>query len=559
MLRSPRKAFARPGAAALSIAAGLVLLVPAVPASAAPVYTHVEQPRPISVGSSLISRRNQERQISVPAWGTGSSGPASVFPSTIQVASDAVVVDVDVELDIQHERLEDLQVRLVAPDGTSVTLLADAGGDSSQFGTLILDDEAPAPIPDDGPASSGRFQPSVYGGSVTDLKSLSALAGAPARGAWKLYVSDTHDGNVGVLSQWRLDLRLSTAPYPSEVTVSGAGAVTDVNLNLDGLTSGYLPDLDLMLGGPRGQQAMVLSDAGGQSPVDDVDLTLDDEAAQHLPASGAWYSGPFQPTDIDEVGMPDSMPAPAPAPDGNAALSVFDGTDPNGVWRLFAVDDWQGDLTELDGWSLDIESDDSASPSGSVVVAAGAASTRTAQVAVHLQATDPSPGTGVTQVRLTDAAGHWGPYQPFTPDLPLALSGPDGLRTVQAQFKDAAGNESTVVSDTIVLDRVAPSVLRVRPRSRIKIRFSERLDPATITRHTVYLRRGPVIVLARLHYLDAGHLVLLTPLRPLRPGDYALIVLPRVTDVAGNGYDALPAPGHQRLRYRFTVPERATR
>ena len=31
-----------------------------------------------------------------------------------------------------------------------------------------------------------------------------------------------------------------------------------------------------------------------------------------------------------------------------------------------------------------------------------------------------------------------------------------------------------------------------------------------------------------------------------------------VTDVAGNGYDADPAPGHQRLRFRFSVHGRAT-
>ena len=38
-----------------------------------------------------------------------------------------------------------------------------------------------------------------------------------------------------------------------------------------------------------------------------------------------------------------------------------------------------------------------------------------------------------------------------------------------------------------------------------------------------------------------------------RPGEYTLVVTPKLTDAAGNGYDALPAPGHQRLRSRFRV------
>ncbi len=53
--------------------------------------------------------------------------------------------------------------------------------------------------------------------------------------------------------------------------------------------------------------------------------------------------------------MPDDdFPAPAPAQDGASALSAFHGTNPNGTWRLFAVDDSSGDLGSLDDWSLHI-------------------------------------------------------------------------------------------------------------------------------------------------------------------------------------------------------------
>ena len=47
-----------------------------------------------------------------------------------------------------------------------------------------------------------------------------------------------------------------------------------------------------------------------------------------------------------------------PKPTRAADLSVFNGTDPNGVWSLYAVDDTGEDLSAIvGGWSLDIESD----------------------------------------------------------------------------------------------------------------------------------------------------------------------------------------------------------
>ena len=57
-------------------------------------------------------------------------------------------------------------------------------------------------------------------------------------------------------------------------------------------------------------------------------------------AATATTSGSYRPTDLDVDPHPDVCPAPAP--DAAAAgrfLSAFDGTDPNGVWQLYAVDD----------------------------------------------------------------------------------------------------------------------------------------------------------------------------------------------------------------------------
>ena len=164
-------------------------------------------------------------------------------------------------------------------------------------------------------------------------------------------------------------------PYPSSITVSGmSGTVTDVNLTLHGLDCSaqdpdfaYPEDLDIMLEGPTGANVVVLSDVGGDnlSPTPlqftDITVTLDDEAANALPSDARLSSGTYRPldddSDPDEQLPVDTFPTPAPAPSDATALSVFDGTAPNGTWNLWVTDDWAGpnNCDILRGWSIDIE------------------------------------------------------------------------------------------------------------------------------------------------------------------------------------------------------------
>src|SRR5688572_7916845 len=63
-------------------------------------------------------------------------------------------------------------------------------------------------------------------------------------------------------------------------------------------------------------------------------------------------SGTFRPTNIAR--FDDTFAAPAPALNGNVALSGFDGADPNGTWSLWVMDNGGGDYGDLAGWSLQI-------------------------------------------------------------------------------------------------------------------------------------------------------------------------------------------------------------
>lgn len=145
----------------------------------------------------------------------------------------------------------------------------------------------------------------------------------------------------------------ASANYPSEIAIDGRlRKIRDVNVRITNLDHAKPDDLELLVG-PGGQTAIVLADVGGTTLITDVTLNLDDEAAAPLPDETPLQSGSFRPTNA--TGAVIAFNSPAPTANANAALSVFDGTDPNGTWRLFAQDDdAPTGVGFFDGWALEI-------------------------------------------------------------------------------------------------------------------------------------------------------------------------------------------------------------
>jgi uncharacterized repeat protein (TIGR01451 family) len=148
-------------------------------------------------------------------------------------------------------------------------------------------------------------------------------------------------------------------PYPTSITVSGAtGTVHKVTVTLRNVNHDFPDDMDVLLVGPQGKRVMLLSDAGGNNPLFDVSLTLDDDADQLVPDNASFATGTYRPSNYPPTADP--MPAPAPGPLYAAAMSVFNGIDPNGVWSLYVADDVfdnGGSQTPgfiADGWTLTI-------------------------------------------------------------------------------------------------------------------------------------------------------------------------------------------------------------
>jgi subtilisin-like proprotein convertase family protein len=142
---------------------------------------------------------------------------------------------------------------------------------------------------------------------------------------------------------------------PSTITVSGfASNIADVEVTLSALTHPTTQSLDILLVGPDGQSMLLMSDAGDEADGDSP--TFDDQAAAQVPSADPIVSGTFQPTNYDFAAAPDTFAPPAPTnATHGSALAVFNGTNPNGEWRLFIKNQSAVEAGSLGGgWSLRI-------------------------------------------------------------------------------------------------------------------------------------------------------------------------------------------------------------
>jgi (2Fe-2S) ferredoxin/subtilisin-like proprotein convertase family protein len=149
-------------------------------------------------------------------------------------------------------------------------------------------------------------------------------------------------------------------PYPSNIQVSGlTGLITGVTVNLENFSHTSPDDVDILLVAPNGRRIVLMSDVGGGAAASNLSITLTDAAGTSLPDNAALVSGIFKPTNFED---PDTFPSPAPqGAVSGTTLGAFYGSNPNGTWSLYVVDD-NGDNagTIAGGWNLDIQSSTSA-------------------------------------------------------------------------------------------------------------------------------------------------------------------------------------------------------
>jgi streptogramin lyase len=140
-------------------------------------------------------------------------------------------------------------------------------------------------------------------------------------------------------------------PYPSTINVAGAqGKVTDVSVRLNGLHHSFPADLNVLLVAPGGQKVLLMAASGGGTPVVGPVMTFSDAGVLSPAVLSTGTFKPFPAT------LNPTFPAPAPGGPYEDTLSVLDGIDPNGDWKLFVRDDSGGDIGVIaSGWSLSLK------------------------------------------------------------------------------------------------------------------------------------------------------------------------------------------------------------
>jgi cysteine-rich repeat protein len=282
-----------------------------------------------------------------------------------------VIMDVDVAVDIEHTSPNHLDIFLVSPSGTAVTLTTDSGGGNDDvFAGTTFDDQA-AGEPSAPNVRNFVYTNGVATGPLQPEGALAALVGEPAQGPWVLVVTDDTNGEQGILNGW--SLTISTLPVvqvSDPATVAGSGSAIpngfpdgielpvlvsslgvllyDVTVTLD-VRHGTAADLDLLLTSPAGTTIDLATDIGDVRDDLFAGTTFDDRAG----------------SPISDLRLPDDGSAVALAvPEG--ALGAFIGENPNGIWYLTVADDGFGDAGALAGWSLTLRTADATCGNGTV-------------------------------------------------------------------------------------------------------------------------------------------------------------------------------------------------
>ena len=274
-------------------------------------------------------------------------------------AMPGVVVDVDVMVDIPHTQPDNLDVYLVSPKGTTVTLTTDnGGGNDDVFANATFDDQAPG-TPSARNVRNVTYTNLVSVGVVQPEEALGAVVGEAAEGAWALVVVDDAGGSTGTLRSWSLAITTAPglAPGPAvdwagtggtipdgnsagksfTVNVTSGARIYDLDLTVN-ITHPRSGDINVFLTSPSGRRIDVVTNIGGNAANLWNGTRFDDQAG--TPASD----------DTVTPGMPFARTV------GEGALSAFLGEDPRGTWTLTVSDTAGGQTGRLDGWTLSIVS-----------------------------------------------------------------------------------------------------------------------------------------------------------------------------------------------------------
>lgn len=170
--------------------------------------TIVTTPPPTTTGATT----NTTLPLAIPA------GPAvvsqTVTPGPGAFPAGQVICDLNVVTFITHTFAADLDITLMSPSGTIVTLTTDNGaGNDNTFNGTVWDDDANSGgalpyVTNSGVASDHAYVNLTLATPLVPEEALAAFMGEDPAGTWTITISDDLGGDSGSLDSWDLQFTL---------------------------------------------------------------------------------------------------------------------------------------------------------------------------------------------------------------------------------------------------------------------------------------------------------------------------------------------------------------
>jgi uncharacterized repeat protein (TIGR01451 family) len=181
-----------------------------------------------------------------------SSGTPTVTSNIAASGLSNVITKVTVTTNILHTRADNLDIAVLSPAGTYVTLTTDNGGanDNVFAGTVWDDDADPDNNTRVNAGSSNRVADTSYANNVVEAtltpeEPLGAFIGETPNGTWSLIIADDANGDGGSLASWSITITTgncyadvsvtkvldTAAPYYAGNNVQYTVTVSNTNVN----------------------------------------------------------------------------------------------------------------------------------------------------------------------------------------------------------------------------------------------------------------------------------------------------------------------------------------
>ena len=224
----------------------------------------------------------------------------TVTVSGVGTLGPTLVLD-QIDLDITHTWDSDLDVTLIAPDGTTlIDVTSDNGGSGDNYTGTVFRDDAVTPITGgSAPFDMGPYNPE---------QPLTTFNGVDADGDWILQVCDDAGGDTGTLNSWSLTFAAPPAcPNPTVLTATN---ITDTSADLGWTENGSATAWDLEIGADGFTPTGTATNAGVGNPYTAMGLTENTAYDYYVRADcGSSWVGPFSFNTLETCPTPSSLGA----------------------------------------------------------------------------------------------------------------------------------------------------------------------------------------------------------------------------------------------------------